>query len=171
MIENCLEPNSSAINAFYTYLLSVDLTDFTPYTEPPMTKAKQKIIQFGLPGWKLFLDDWRAGLLDNPFVCCLSDDLYVAYRQWCHKNGEKAIPANKFLSLIASERVVAKGHGRIYEDVITGAGYQEKRKEVQRRMIFTGLPPENVKQAEWLSSQVKQFRDKLKGDHDVPPVL
>jgi putative DNA primase/helicase len=55
--------------------------------------------------------------------------------------------------------------------VITGAGYQEKRKEVQRRMIFTGLPPENVKQAEWLSSQVKQFRDKLKGDHDVPPVL
>ena len=171
LIENCLEPNSSAINAFYTYLLSVDLTDFTPYTEPPMTKAKQKIIQFGLPGWKLFLDDWRAGLLDNPFVCCLSDDLYVAYRQWCHKNGEKAIPANKFLSLIASERVVAKGHGRIYEDVITGAGYQEKRKEVQRRMIFTGLPPENVKQAEWLSSQVKQFRDKLKGDHDVPPVL
>lgn len=171
LIETCLEPNSSAISAFYTYLLSIDLKDFTPYTEPPMTKAKHKIIQFGLPGWKLFLDDWRAGVLDNPFVCCLSDDLYVAYRQWCHKNGEKTIPANKFLSLIASERVVAKGHGRIYEDIVAGGTYQEKRKEVQRRMIFTCAPPPNIKQADWLSSQVKQFRDKLKGDHDVPPVL
>ena len=171
LIEQCLEPDSKAISAFYTYLLSRDLTDFTPYTEPPMTKAKQKIIQFGLPGWKLFLDDWRAGLLEHPFVCCLSDDLYIAYRQWCHKNGEKTIPSNKFLNLIASERVVAKGHGRIYEDVITGKGYQEKRKEVQRRMIFTQRPPQDVKQADWLSGQVKEFRDKLKGDHDVPNVL
>lgn len=171
LIEQCLEPDSKAISAFYTYLLSMELTDFTPYTEPPMTKAKQKIIQFGLPGWKLFLDDWRAGLLEHPFVCCLSDDLYIAYRQWCHKNGEKTIPSNKFLNLIASERVVAKGHGRIYEDVITGKGYQEKRKEVQRRMIFTQRPPQDVKQADWLSGQVKEFRDKLKGDHDVPNVL
>lgn len=171
LIEQCLEPDSKAISAFYTYLLSMDLTDFTPYTEPPMTKAKQKIIQFGLPGWKLFLDDWRAGLLEHPFVCCISDDLYIAYRQWCHKNGEKTIPSNKFLNLIASERVVAKGHGRIYEDVITGKGYQEKRKEVQRRMIFTQRPPQDVKQADWLSGQVKEFRDKLKGDHDVPNVL
>lgn len=171
LIEQCLEPDSKAISAFYTYLLSLDLSDFTPYTEPPMTKAKQKIIQFGLPGWKLFLDDWKAGLLEHPFVCCLSDDLYSAYRQWCHKNGEKIIPSNKFLNLIASERIVAKGHGRIYEDVITGVGYQEKRKEVQRRMIFTKLPPEDVKRADWLSGQVKEFRDKLKGDHDVPNVL
>ena len=171
LIESCLEPDSKAISAFYTYLLSMDLTDFTPYTEPPMTKAKQEIIQFGLPGWKLFLDDWRAGLLEHPFVCCLSDDLYMAYRQWCHKNGEKAIPSNKFLNLIASERVVAKGHGRIYEDVVTGGGYQEKRKEVQRRMVFTANPPEGVKRADWLSGQVKEFRAKLKGDHDVPNVL
>ena len=171
LIESCLEPDSKAISAFYTYLLSMDLTDFTPYTEPPMTKAKQKIIQFGLPGWKLFLDDWRVGLLEHPFVCCLSDDLYMAYRQWCHKNGEKAIPSNKFLNLIASERVVAKGHGRIYEDVVTGAGYQERRKEVQRRMVFTANPPEDVKRADWLSGQVKEFRAKLKGDHDVPNTI
>lgn len=170
-IEQCLEPDSDAISAFYTYLLGLDLTEFTPYTEPPMTKAKQKIIQFGLPGWKLFLDDWRGGFLEYPFVCCLSDDLYSAYRDWCHKNGEKTIASNKFLNLIASERVVAKAHGRIYEDVITGVGYQEKRKEVQRRMIITCNPPKEGKQADWLSSQVKQFRDKLKGDHDVPPVL
>ena len=170
-IEQCLEPDSNAISAFYTYLLALDLTDFTPYTEPPMTKAKQKIIQFGLPGWKLFLDDWRGGFLEYPFVCCLSDDLYSAYRDWCHKNGEKTIASNKFLNLIASERVVAKAHGRIYEDVITGVGYQEKRKEVQRRMIITCNQPKEGKQADWLSSQVKQFRDKLKGDHDVPPVL
>lgn len=170
-IEQCLEPDSDAISAFYTYLLALDLTDFTPYTEPPMTKAKQKIIQFGLPGWKLFLDDWRGGFLEYPFVCCLSDDLYSAYRDWCHKNGEKTIASNKFLNLIASERVVAKAHGRIYEDIITGVGYQEKRKEVQRRMIITCNQPKDEKQADWLSSQVKQFRDKLKGDHDVPPVL
>lgn len=170
-IEQCLEPDSDAISAFYTYLLALDLTDFTPYTEPPMTKAKQKIIQFGLPGWKLFLDDWRGGFLEYPFVCCLSDDLYSAYRDWCHKNGEKTIASNKFLNLITSERVVAKAHGRIYEDIITGVGYQEKRKEVQRRMIITCNQPKEEKQADWLSSQVKQFRDKLKGDHDVPPVL
>lgn len=171
LIELSLEPDSNAIKAFYTYLLSLDLTDFTPYTEPPMTKAKQKIIQFGLPGWKLFLDDWRGGFIDFPFVCCLSDDLYTAYREWCHKNGEKIIASNKFLNLIASERIVAKGHGRIYEDVISGLGYQEKRKEVQRRMIFTSNPPKDIKQADWLSSQVKQFRAKLKVDRNVPDVL
>lgn len=171
LVENCLEPDSNAISAFYTYLLAVDLTGFTPYTEPPMTKAKQKIIQFGLPGWKLFLDDWREGLLDNPFVCCLSDDLYSAYRQWCHKNGEKVIASNKFLNLIASERVVAKGHGRIYEDVVTGGNYVEKRKEVQRRIVFTANCPKDIKQADWLSGQIKQFRDKLEGDHNVPNVI
>lgn len=170
-IEMCLEPDSKAINAFYSYLLNLDLTGFTPYTEPPMTKAKQKIIQFGLPGWKLFLDDWRGGYLEYPFVCCLSDDLYSAYRQWCHKNGEKTIPSNKFLNLIAGERVVAKGHGRIYEDVISGKGYQESRKEVQRRIVFTCNKPANEKQADWLSSQIKQFRDRLGGSNDVPPVL
>ncbi|EET81318.1 DUF5906 domain-containing protein [Acinetobacter radioresistens] len=172
-IELCLEPDSQAISAFYTYLLNLDLTDFNEYTEPPMTKAKQKIIQFGLPGWKLFLDDWRGGYLKYPFVCCLSDDLYTAYREWCHKNGEKIIASNKFLNLVASERVVAKGHGRIYESVLNGpgTGYADKPKEVQRRIVFTSNPPEGIKQADWLSSQVEQFRATLKGVHDVPPVL
>ncbi|WP_151731844.1 DUF5906 domain-containing protein [Acinetobacter ursingii] len=169
-VDRCLETSSSAISAFYTYLLNLDLTGFTPYTEPPKTRAKQKIIQFGLPGWKLFLDEWKSGYLQYPYVCCLSDDLYSAYRQWCHKNGEKIIASNKFLSLITSEKYLAKSHGRVYEDVINGSGYSDVRKELQRRIIFTQVPPKDIKQADWLSSQVKQFRDKLGGTHDVPPV-
>ncbi len=75
--------------------------------------------------------------------------------------------------MVASERVVAKGHGRIYESVLNGpgTGYADKPKEVQRRIVFTSNPPEGIKQADWLSSQVEQFRATLKGVHDVPPVL
>lgn len=167
----CLDSESNAIQAFYTYLLNLDLTDFNQHTEPPMTKAKQKIIQFGLPSWKLFLDDWRGGYLNYPFVCCLSDDLYGAYREWCHKNGEKIIASNKFLNLIASEKCVVKGHGRIYEACLSGS-YMQGGKEVQRRIIFTANQPANVKQSDWLSSQVKQFRDKVVEDkNDVPAVI
>ena len=167
----CLDSESNAIQAFYTYLLNLDLTDFNQHTEPPMTKAKQKIIQFGLPSWKLFLDDWRGGYLNYPFVCCLSDDLYGAYREWCHKNGEKIIASNKFLNLIASEKCVVKGHGRIYEACLSGS-YMQGGKEVQRRIIFTANQPANAKQSDWLSSQVKQFRDKVVEDkNDVPAVI
>lgn len=167
-IEACLEPDSNAISSFYTYLLSLDLGDFTPYTEPPMTKAKKNIIQFGLPGWKLFLDDWRAGELEYPFVCCLSDDLYTAYVKYCNKNGEKHLSCNRFIELISSEKVVAKRHGRIYEDIFGGSYASTNRKEVQRRIIFTAVPDTNVKQADWLSSQVKLFRDTLLGTDNAP---
>lgn len=167
-IEVCLDPESNAISSFYTYLLSLDLGDFTPYTEPPMTKAKKNIIQFGLPGWKLFLDDWRLGELEYPFVCCLSDDLYSAYVKYCNKNGEKHLSCNRFIELISSEKVVTKRHGRVYEDIFGGSYSSTSRKEVQRRIIFTEVPPKDVKQADWLSSQVKSFRDKLQGTDNVP---
>ncbi|WP_262477873.1 DUF5906 domain-containing protein [Acinetobacter bereziniae] len=166
-IEICLEPDSNAISAFYTYLLNLDLGDFTQYTEPPMTKAKQKIIQFGLPGWKLFLNDWSKGELEYPFICCLSEDLYSAYIKYCHRNGEKTLPSNRFIELITSEKIVAKRHGRIYEDTFGGSYSAVNRKEVQRRIVFTQVPPQDVKQAEWLSSQVKRFRDTLRGTEDA----
>lgn len=164
------DPELFVIRALYTYFLRLDLNDFDAHSPPPMTRAKNEIIHYGLPSWRLFLDDWRGNFLDYPYVCCLSDDLYIAYRSWCHKNGEKSIPSNKFLSLIATEKYINKGHGRIWEDTFK-TGYSDSRKEVQRRIVFVTNQPKDVKQADWLTSQVKLFRAKVPGENDVPQVL
>src|SRR5690625_2799769 len=45
------EINNGGIPAFYGWLLSIDLAGFDPHTKPPMTPEKERIIDFGRPGW------------------------------------------------------------------------------------------------------------------------
>lgn len=97
--------------AFYHFLLSYPLGDFNPHTKPLMTEAKRKIIRFGRPGWDAFHEQWRDGDLPAPYCCCLSDDLYQVYTQWCERNHERKLTLTKFSELIANRE--AKSRKRV----------------------------------------------------------
>lgn len=152
--------DNGGIEAFYTYLLQIPLADFGSHTEPPMTKAKQKIINYGLPNWKLFLQQWSEKELSWPYQCCLSQDLFSAYMAWCRQNNEKPLPSNKFLGLLSSQPGISKRHGRFYEKT----GHSVSSKEVQKMLVYVGEKPAELKMVDWLTSQVHSFSDKLHGD-------
>lgn len=97
--------------AFYHFLLNYPLGDFNPHTKPLMTEAKRKIIRFGRPGWDAFHEQWRDGDLPAPYCCCLSDDLYQVYTQWCERNHERKLSMTKFSELIANRE--AKSRKRV----------------------------------------------------------
>ena len=162
-VMECID--NGGIQAFYTYLLQIPLNNFGSHTEPPMTKAKEKIINYGLPNWKLFLQQWCANELVWPYQCCLSQDLFGAYMAWCRQNNEKPLPSNKFLGLLSSQPGISKRHGRFYEK----NGYALSTKEVQKMLVYVGEKSADMKMIDWLTSQVHGFSAKLIGD--VPDAL
>ena len=162
-VMECID--NGGIQAFYTYLLQIPLNNFGSHTEPPMTKAKEKIISYGLPNWKLFLQQWCANELVWPYQCCLSQDLFGAYMAWCRQNNEKPLPSNKFLGLLSSQPGISKRHGRFYEK----NGYALSTKEVQKMLVYVGEKSADMKMIDWLTSQVHGFSAKLIGD--VPDAL
>lgn len=78
--------------AFYDLLLNVDLSDFHPAKRPPMTLAKQKLIDLSLPSEAMFVREWQAGQMEIeenrplPFCPCGGRQLYTAYKKMvrCH---------------------------------------------------------------------------------------
>ncbi len=93
---------NGGLEAFYHFLLNYDLSDFNEHTKPPMTRAKERVIAFGRASWDAFHFSWKEGLLEAPYCSCLSSDLYIAYKRWCDRNGEKPLSLTKFAGLLDS---------------------------------------------------------------------
>ncbi|MCH7381163.1 DUF5906 domain-containing protein [Acinetobacter higginsii] len=162
-VMNCIDSNG--IDAFYTFLLQLDMDGFTTHTEPPVTDAKRDIIQYGLPSWKLFYQKWSTDELDIPFCCCLSTDLFRAYTDWCRKTHEKPLPENKFSFQIATIDGISKKLGRYKEQF----GTHGKANERQKTIIYVGNPDPNQNLIDWVTSQIHEFSDKVHGG--IPDVL
>ncbi|MBV5310759.1 DUF5906 domain-containing protein [Chromatium okenii] len=81
--------------ALFDFLLNRDISGFTVASKPPMTVAKQELIQQSVSSEERFVTEWLA--LEIPAenggmvpVCpCLGSDLYQCYRRWCEKQGER----------------------------------------------------------------------------------
>ncbi len=101
---------NGGIAAFYHFLLNYDVSDFDPHTKPLMTKAKGKIISFGLPSWEVFWREWKNGRLSAPYCSCLTSDLYLVYRRWCDRAYEKPLTLTKFSCLLSNRETKAKQH-------------------------------------------------------------
>jgi putative DNA primase/helicase len=132
------------VEAFYHFLLSFPMGDFGAHTKPMMTLAKERVIEFGLNGWMSFHRAWKDGYLTAPYCCCLSEDLYIMYRRWCDKSGEKALTLCKFSGLIASRETKVK------KSVEVG------KRQKATRMVFI---IENPDHTGTLDEQIKVFRD------------
>lgn len=96
------ECEQGGVEALHHYLLGLDLGDFKPWTRPPMTEAKQDLINLGLGSEDRFIKDWEAGDTPHPFGPCASMDLYKAYLKWCRENGvQRPRESSQFLNSAA----------------------------------------------------------------------
>ncbi|AXK39632.1 DUF5906 domain-containing protein [Crenobacter cavernae] len=142
-----------AVEAFYHYLLTLDLTGFGPHAKPPVNKAKQRLINIGLPPSELFWMDWSAGELDVPFVSVPTEELYEVFKLWCNRRGEKHIPSMiKFIEALALKS--PHGKGREWCSIISS------RK--QFTLLKVDLPEEGHKKEFWYGHQVVRFREGAK---------
>ncbi len=133
-----------AIEAFYHFLLELPLDGFNEHTKPPMTLAKERVIEFGLAGWMSFHRAWKDGYLDAPYCSCLSEDLYIIYKRWCDKSGEKPLTLCKFAGLIGGREHKAK----------KSVAVDSKHKKT--RMVFV---VENEDFPHPLDEQIAKFRE------------
>ena len=85
------ELNAGGIAALHHYLLHLDLGDFDEHTKPPMTKAKEDLIEVSLDSVQRFVQEWHQGEIEGaPFVPCLGSQLYVTYKRRCEHTGERS---------------------------------------------------------------------------------
>jgi putative DNA primase/helicase len=109
------EIHAGGIEAFYDYLLNVDLTGFNEGSKPPMTEAKQRLIDLSAGSELRFVAEWLEGDLGYPACPCQSPDLYAAYRSYCQKNGEsRPRTAAQFFSQLGHYGFTKK-KARVYE--------------------------------------------------------
>ena len=79
---------NGGIEAFHHYLLSINLGDFNEHSKPPMTVAKQELIDLSKAPVLRFYDDWSSGDLEGLlFVPVMREDLYALFKFWCTKTG------------------------------------------------------------------------------------
>lgn len=85
------ELNNGGIAALHHYLLNIDLGDFDEHTKPPMTKAKENLIDVSLDSVQRFIMQWTANEIESaPFCPCLGRHLFTVYRKWCDQLGERS---------------------------------------------------------------------------------
>lgn len=83
------EIDNGGIAALHQFLLTLDLGDFKPWTKPPLTQAKQDLIETNLDSPQLFITDYLTGQLGAPVGPVKSADLYASYLAWCKRSGER----------------------------------------------------------------------------------
>ncbi|MCE7521947.1 DUF5906 domain-containing protein [Alloalcanivorax xenomutans] len=162
---------NGGVEAFYGYLLALPLeiqeqrddgqvyVKFGHHSEPPMTVAKQRLIDFGRPSWDTFHHKWHHGELDVPYQTCLSDDLYAVYNRWCSRRREHAISQTKFSTMLASR-----------EEKVPRVRYKSMGNSGKKGTFFwveTGCPrKDGESQEEWLGRCVDVFRAAMRREMD-----
>jgi putative DNA primase/helicase len=135
--------------SFYQLLLDYPLGDFSPHTKPLETTARQRIIDFSLPGFEVFFQDWKAGDLDIPYQCCTTRDLYVYYRRWCQETGNRPMTETKLITIFSSRLVKSRER------------YRYRGVEHQSMMLLVGDMPKDIPKMTYLGTCVTEFRYKL----------
>ena len=150
------EIRDGGIEALHHHLVTLDLGGFKPYSWPPMTKAKQELIDLGLDSTERFIRAWLDHELDPvPVVPCRSDDFYALYRAYCSKVGiPKYAPAHILLGRAGKHKKLFKERARY----LTPAG----KKQCMFLFPMSKLnPPEGDNKPAWLSTCVDQFTEGL----------
>jgi putative DNA primase/helicase len=157
---------NGGVEALYHYLLSIDLGDFNEHSKPPMTIAKQELIDLSKGPALRFFDAWSRGEIEGaPFVPIQKPDLYKFFKLWCHKTGHRGMPDSAFfdrLSKIPGTTYLRKRFYK-YED--------DKWKECQRSFYFFPSCEDRsfqfTEEANWtkdFTERLRVFLDKYKGD-------
>ncbi len=129
-VEAC--KRAGGIEAFYHYLITLDLDDFAPHTLPIMTNAKRDLISLNLRPEERFAYDLAAEEIPLPLTVCSTKQLYEGFLRWSRMNGYKFTPdQNTFTSKI-SKTFASIGTALKKNPVMTKlkvrmpAGYEQK---------------------------------------------
>lgn len=122
------EIENGGIQALYHHLLQLDLGDFKPWTQPPMTKSKQQLIEINRDTVDAFINDWLSDGLGYPVGPVMCSDLYGAYQTWCYQNGEKFPRSSKVFNAHIDK---LPGWFRGYKDRYANMNYEGDRKRAR----------------------------------------
>lgn len=137
--------------AFYQLLLDYQLDDFSPHTKPLDTTARQRVIDFSLPGFEVFYKEWRSGELDVPFSVCLTRDLYRYYQRWCKETGNRPLSETKLSTIYSSRIPKVRKHYR-FRATSTKLGTFFVPEGCQK--------PDSMTELDWYADAVRDFRDR-----------
>ncbi len=134
------EIENGGVAALQYYLLNLDLGDFKPWTKPPMTTAKQELIEHSAGSEERFIKEWVHLELESPSgevlpLCpCLGSTLYQTYDAWCKSNGEfRPRPRNQFLGYLNKIQGWSAGKSER-----TKATLLKEAKNKNRKMVIPG---------------------------------
>lgn len=148
------ERASGGIEAWYGHLLNYRLDqDFNEHSMPPMTPAKLRLIEYGLPSWQVFYREWKAGRLEVPYCSTLTGDLYRAYVSFCRSWGEHPYSQKKLTVLLAAHE--HRKENCWYRDAELG------RKRQSSFFVIHDRPSDKTEE-QWLSECVAEFRRHLR---------
>ena len=156
------------IEAFYDYLMNVDLTRFKVGQTPPETEAKRRLVDLSKSSELRFMDAWTNGETEWPVQPCKTDHLYAAYVIWCRRNGEKfPRPSNYFWApIMRPENQWTKARPMLWENM---------HYDGQRRQASVQIPPQRIleqhaqakpadkTESQWLTDCCIAFEELLKG--------
>lgn len=161
------------IEAFYTALLQIDLSNFNEHTKPPMTRAKREIIEYTRPGYDTFITSWIAEETEYPYCTCTTMQLYDAYQRWSKVTNEHIVSLKRFMGEAKKYDVVSsekQEHWRKPSELI---------KTKQTKVIIIGVMPENTAdkngvikptvKMDWLGADIEKFDNAIQGGNNDAP--
>jgi len=157
--------------AFFDYLMTLDLDGFSEFDIPPMTTAKRDLIELGLKPAERFIREWVSGLLPLPLMVCGAGQLYRAFKRWCSMTGERFPPPQEAFTKSVKKTIdqlahtVSRAQGHVVEllhykvakldDVVNG-------KRSERIWLPDGCtPPEGQTEGKWAAACVADFEEYL----------
>jgi putative DNA primase/helicase len=146
---------NGGVEAFYHYLMNLDLTGFGPHTKPPLNDDKRELVEISMSAEELFFNEWREGSLSVPFMTCTTEQVYQCFSRWCTKAGYKFPPNRHRLS--RQFDLLGRPFGLEKRQMPRNVGY-----DVKRTVFFIiGQPPEGVSWQVWLAAQEKHFQESM----------
>lgn len=82
------EINAGGTEAFYHYLMNLEMGSFSAHSKPPLNVEKQALIDGSLTPARYFIRLWLSGETDWPVGAVVSGDLYRAFCRWCERANE-----------------------------------------------------------------------------------
>lgn len=164
------EMANGGVAALHDRLLKLDLTGFTPHSRPPMTKAKQDLIDVSLDSTTRF---WRAltrGEIEKirNNTIALTKDLYALYRMWCSENGVHPAPLPKLTNTLEKKHGMVTARKRWYDGYATQGPHgvciipQEKPDGPGKTKLIAPERPVEKPEPEWIGAHVDAFRTAVK---------
>lgn len=164
---------AGGVEAFYHFLLNLDLAGFTHFDIPPMTRAKHNLIMLCLKPEDRFVREWLTGVLPLPLQVCSAGQLYRAFKRWCQATGERFFPAQEQFTRSAKrmadqmtrardKKAGVESNGPILNYKVVKLTDHVNGQRAQRMWIPDGCAaPDGQTEGEWACASVALFDEAM----------